>query len=295
MIRFEPSFFLERNRDIDEVTLRAIAREVRKDILKMTTAVNSGHPGGSMSAADILVTLYYYKMRHNPENPKWEKRDRFVLSKGHSSPALYSVLARTGYFPLEKLKEFRVLEGDLQGHPSMLTTPGVEISTGSLGHGISAAVGMALALKLDRSDSRVYCMIGDGEAQEGSVWEAAMAASHYNLDNLCVILDNNNLQIDGPVDEVMSIYPTVEKWKAFGWHVIEINGHDFREIKEALDEADTVKYKPTMVIAKTVKGKGVSFMENRVEWHGKALPPDLLKEALKELGEVTEGGEHGEG
>ena len=287
MVRFEPSLFLERNRDIDEVTLRAIAREVRKDILKMTSEAQSGHPGGAMSAADIIVTLYYYKMRHNPENPKWEKRDRFVLSKGHVCPALYSVLARTGYFPLEKLHEFRKIDGDLQGHPDMHKTPGIEISTGSLGHGIGAAVGMALGLKLDRSDSKVYCMIGDGEAQEGSVWEASMAASHYNLDNLVVILDNNNLQIDGPVDEVMSIYPAVEKWKAFGWHVIEINGHDFKEIKEALDEADRVKFKPTMIVAKTIKGKGVSFMENRAEWHGKALPPDLLKEALKELGEVV--------
>ncbi len=287
MIRFEPSFFMERNRDIDEATLSVIAREVRKDILKMTSAVNSGHPGGAMSATDIIVTIYYYKMRHNPEDPKWEKRDRFVLSKGHVCPALYSVLARTGYFPLEKLNEFRRIDGDLQGHPDMRKTPGIEISTGSLGHGIGAAVGMALALKLDRSDSRVYCMIGDGEAQEGSVWEATMAASHYNLDNLCVILDNNNLQIDGPVDEVMSIYPMMEKWRAFGWHVVEINGHDFGEIKAALDEADTVKYKPTMIVAKTVKGKGVSFMENRAEWHGKALPPDLLKEALRELGEIV--------
>ena len=287
MIRFEPSIFMKRNRDIDEATLSVIAREVRKDILKMTSAVNSGHPGGAMSATDIIVTLYYYKMRHNPEDPKWEKRDRFVLSKGHVCPALYSVLARTGYFPFEKLNEFRRIDGDLQGHPDMRKTPGIEISTGSLGHGIGAAVGIALALKLDKSDSRVYCMIGDGEAQEGSVWEATMAASHYNLDNLCVILDNNNLQIDGPVDEIMSIYPMMEKWRAFGWHVIEINGHDFGEIKAALDEADTVKYKPTMIVAKTVKGKGVSFMENRAEWHGKALPPDLLREALKELGEIV--------
>ena len=287
MIRFEPGFFKERNREIDEATLRALAREVRKDILKMTSEAQSGHPGGAMSATDIIVTLYYYKMRHDPSNPKWEKRDRFVLSKGHVCPALYSVLARTGYFPLEKLHEFRKLNGDLQGHPDMKKTPGIEISTGSLGHGIGAALGMALGLKLDGSDSRVYCMIGDGEAQEGSVWEATMAASHYNLDNLTVILDNNNLQIDGPVDEVMSIYPALEKWKAFGWHVIEINGHDFSEIKRALDEAESVRFKPTMIVAKTVKGKGVSFMENRAEWHGKALPPELLKEALKELGEIV--------
>ena len=287
MITFEPEFFLKRNRDIDEVTLRAIAREVRKDILKMTSNVQSGHPGGAMSATDIIVTLYYYKMRHNPLNPKWEERDRFVLSKGHVCPALYSVLARTGYFPLEKLMEFRKIDGDLQGHPDMHKTPGIEISTGSLGHGIGAAVGMALGLKLSGSDSKVYCMIGDGEAQEGSVWEATMAASHYNLSNLVVILDNNNLQIDGPVDEVMSIYPAAEKWRAFGWNVMEINGHDFKEIKEALDRADRSKFKPTIIIAKTVKGKGVSFMENRAEWHGKALPPELLKEALKELGETV--------
>ncbi len=286
MVSFEPEFFLKCNRDIDEVTLRAIAREVRKDILKMTSNAQSGHPGGAMSATDIIVTLYYYKMRHNPLNPNWEERDRFVLSKGHVCPALYSVLARTGYFPLEKLMEFRKIDGDLQGHPDMHKTPGIEISTGSLGHGIGAAVGMAIGLKLSGSDSKVYCMIGDGEAQEGSVWEASMAASHYNLNNLVVILDNNNLQIDGPVDEVMSIYPAAEKWKAFGWNVMEINGHDFKEIKEALDRADESKFKPTMIIAKTVKGKGVSFMENRAEWHGKALPPDLLKEALKELGEI---------
>ncbi len=286
MITFEPQFFLKRNRDIDEVTLRAIAREVRKDILKMTSNAQSGHPGGAMSAADIIVTLYYYKMRHDPLNPKWEERDRFVLSKGHVCPALYSVLARTGYFPLEKLTEFRKIDGSLQGHPDMHKTPGIEISTGSLGHGIGAAVGMAMGLKLSGSDSKVYCMIGDGEAQEGSIWEASMAASHYNLNNLVVILDNNNLQIDGPVDEVMSIYPAAEKWRAFGWNVMEINGHDFKEIKEALDKADQSKFKPTMIIAKTVKGKGVSFMENRAEWHGKALPPELLKEALKELGEI---------
>ncbi|WP_456395845.1 transketolase [Desulfurobacterium sp.] len=286
MIRFEPQFFMEKNRDIDNSTLRAVAREVRKDILKMTTNANSGHPGGSMSVADILVTLYYYKMRHNPDNPNWEERDRFVLSKGHVSPALYSVLARCGYFPVEDLMTFRKIDGNLQGHPDMLKTPGIEISTGSLGLGIGAAVGMALGLKLSGLDSRVYCVIGDGEAQEGSVWEASMAAFHYNLDNLCVILDNNNLQIDGPVDEVMSIYPAMEKWKAFGWHVIEINGHDFDEIRAALDEADTVKYKPTMIVAKTIKGKGVSFMENRAEWHGKALSPEQLKEALKELGEL---------
>ncbi len=287
MIRFEPEFFKKRNREIDELTLRAIAREVRKDILKMTTNANSGHPGGAMSATDIIVVLYFYKMRHDPRNPKWEERDRFVLSKGHVCPALYSVLARCGYFPLEKLMEFRKIDGDLQGHPDMHKTPGIEISTGSLGHGIGAAVGMALGLRLSGSSSRVYCMIGDGEAQEGSVWEATMAASHYNLNNLTVILDNNNLQIDGPVDEVMSIYPALEKWKAFGWNVIEINGHDFGQIIEALNRAEESTFKPTIILAKTVKGKGVSFMENKAEWHGKALPPDLLKEALKELGEIV--------
>jgi transketolase len=286
MIRFEPSFFLKRNRDIDNATLDAIAREVRKDILKMTSAVSSGHPGGSMSATDILVVLYYYKMKHNPLQPDWRERDRFILSKGHVCPALYSILARTGYFPMEKLSEFRRLKGLLQGHPT-IDIPGVEMSTGSLGHGIGVAVGTALALKLDKIDAKVYCMVGDGEVQEGSVWEAVMSASHYNLDNLCVILDNNNLQIDGPVDEVMSIYPIMEKWKAFGWHAIEINGHELEEIRKALDEADEVKFKPTVIIAKTVKGKGVSFMENRPEWHGKALPKDLLKEALRELGEYA--------
>jgi len=286
MIRFEPDFFKERNRDIDEATLRAIAREVRKDILKMTTNVNSGHPGGAMSATDFIVTLYFYKMRHDPSNPNWKMRDRFVLSKGHVCPALYSVLARCGYFPMDELMKFRKLDGELQGHPDMRKTPGIEISTGSLGHGIGAAVGMAIASKMDGLDSRIYCMVGDGEVQEGSVWEASMAASHYNLDNLCVILDNNNLQIDGPVDEVMSIYPVLEKWQAFGWQVFEIDGHNYSQIIETLAKVEGVKYKPTMIVSKTVKGKGVSFMENRAEWHGKALPPDLLKEALRELGEV---------
>ncbi len=288
MIKFEPSFF-KKERELDLSTLRAIAREVRKDILKMTTAANSGHPGGSMSATDIMVALYFMFMRHDPENPNWESRDRFILSKGHSSPALYSILAMCGYFPSKELLKFRKIDGNLEGHPDMNKTPGVEISTGSLGHGIGASVGMALGLKLSNSPSRVYCMIGDGEMQEGSVFEAFMSASHYNLDNLCVILDNNNLQIDGPVDEVMNIYPVMEKLKAFGWHTIEIDGHDFKQIIDALKEFERVKYKPTFILAKTVKGKGVSFMENRVEWHGKALPPELLEKALAELGEKISG------
>jgi transketolase len=264
-------------------SLNQKAKQTRKDILEMIAAAASGHPGGSLSATDIIVTLYYHKMNHNPKNPKWPDRDRFVLSKGHCCPALYSVLARSGYFPVSKLNGLRKIGSMLQGHPNMKSTPGIEMSTGSLGQGLSVANGIALAGKLDKKSYNVYCMVGCGESQEGQIWEAAMTAAHYKLDNIIGIQDNNRLQIDGFTDCVKCIDPITEKWRAFGWHAIEINGHDFNEIIAALDEADKIKNKPTMIVANTIKGKGISFMEDKVGWHGKAPSKEQLKEALEEL------------
>lgn len=267
-------------RDIRQ--LEETARKIRKNILVMTTNAGSGHPGGSLSSADIVVALYFYKMRHNSQNPEWPDRDRFVLSKGHSCPLLYAVLAECGYFPKEELKNLRKIDCLLQGHPC-ITTPGIEIPTGSLGQGLSVANGIAIAGKLDKKDYRVYCLIGDGESQEGQIWEAAMTASHYKLDNLIAILDNNRLQIDGFVKDIMNVFPLKEKWKSFGWHVWEIDGHDFEEIINTLDEADRIEGKPKIIIANTTKGKGISFMENKAEFHGKTLTKEQLNEALKEL------------
>lgn len=261
-----------------------IARESRKWILKSIFEAGSGHPGGSLSAIDILTALYMKVMRHDPTNPLWPDRDRLVLSKGHSAPALYAILAMSGYIDKEELLTLRKLGSRLQGHPSMNKTPGIDISTGSLGQGLSIAVGMALGAKLDRKDYRVYCLMGDGEIQEGQIWEAAMSAIHYKVDNLCAILDRNQLQIDGPTEKVMSIEPVFPKFKAFGWHVIEINGHDFKEILRALKEAETFKGKPTIIIANTVKGKGVSFMEGAVGFHGKPPTAEELEHGLSELG-----------
>lgn len=263
--------------------LQKTAKQIRRDVLEMTTQAGSGHPGGSLSAADIIVALYFHKMRHNPKKPDWPDRDRFVLSKGHCCPVLYAALARAGYFSADKLKTLRKLGSMLQGHPDMKSTPGVEMSTGSLGQGLSVANGIALAGRLDKKSYNVYCMIGCGESQEGQIWEAAMTAAHYKLGNLIGIQDYNKLQIDGSIDSVKCIEPIKEKWKAFGWHVIEIDGHDFDEILAALDEADKVKGKPVMIVANTVKGKGVSFMENKAEWHGKSLNEEQLKKALEEL------------
>ncbi len=263
--------------------LSRIANRVRKHIIKMTGLAKSGHPGGSLSAADIMTVLFFYKMRHDPRNPDWEGRDIFILSKGHASPVLYAVLAESGYFPVEELWNFRKLTSHLQGHPDRLMTPGVEMSTGSLGQGLSVANGVALAFKLDKSPRRVYVLLGDGEVQEGQVWEAAMTAAHYKLDNLTAIIDYNRLQIDGPVNEVKRIEPLAEKWRAFGWEVLEIDGHDLRQIIEALDRADEIKGKPTMIIAHTVKGKGVSFMEHKVKFHGVAPSEEEMKKALEEL------------
>ena len=260
------------------------ARLFRREILEMIFKAGSGHPGGSMSAIDIMTALYYYKMRVDPKNPHWPDRDRFVLSKGHVCPALYAVLAEKGFFPKEALWTLRQPESILQGHPDMNKTPGVEMSTGSLGQGLSASCGMALAGKLDKKDYKVYCMLGDGETQEGNIWEGAMFAAHKKLDNLVAILDRNRLQIDGFTEDVMSVEPIAAKWRAFGWEVLELkDGNDMKQILPALDKATATKGKPTIIIADTVKSKGVSFMENKAEFHGRALKPDEMEKARKEL------------
>jgi len=265
------------------VFLKTKAREIRIEILKMLTEAGSGHTGGSLSAADIVAALYFYKMRHKPQEPKWRERDRFILSKGHAAPVLYAALAISGYFEKSMLSTLRKIGSPLQGHPCSRKLPGVEISTGSLGQGLSIANGIAMGLKLDTIPSRVYCLMGDGEIQEGQIWEAAMTASHYRLDNLCAIIDNNGLQIDGYCSDVMAVEPIVEKWEAFGWYVIDIDGHNMEAIIGAFDEAVSVKGKPTMVVARTVKGKGVSFFEGKVEYHGLAPTQEELTNALKEL------------
>ena len=267
--------------DISE--LQEIARKVRIGIIEGVYNAKSGHPGGSLSVADILTVLYFNQMNVDPKNPKAEARDRLVLSKGHVAPALYSVLAEKGYFETEELKKLRKLNGILQGHPDMKNIPGVDMSTGSLGQGLSVANGMAIASKLNHEGVRVYCICGDGELQEGQIWEAAMTSSHYKLDNLCVIVDNNNLQIDGNVNEVKSIYPIDEKFRSFGFEVFNIDGHDINQIINALNKAKTIKGKPTAIIAKTIKGKGVSFMENQASWHGKAPKEEEYKLAMNEL------------
>lgn len=263
--------------------LQKKAKEIRKGIIEEVYSAQSGHPGGSLSCTDILTVLYFKEMRVKPEEPEWEERDRFILSKGHASPALYSTLANRGYFPIEELKTFRKINSRLQGHPDKNKLPGVDMTTGSLGQGLSVANGMAIAAKLENKDYRVYCLLGDGEIEEGQIWEAAMAAGHYKLNNLCVVIDNNNLQIDGTVDKVMSIYPLKEKWENFGFETIEIDGHNIEEIIQAFEKARTIQSKPTAIIAKTVKGKGVSFMENQVGWHGKAPNEEQYKQAMQEL------------
>jgi transketolase len=264
--------------------LKKNATEIRKGIIKAVHAAGSGHPGGSLSAADILTTLYFYKMKVDPKNPNWEERDRFVLSKGHAAPVLYATLAEKGFFPKEELLKLRHMGAMLQGHPDMKRVPGVEMSTGSLGQGFSCSIGMALAAKLDGKENRIYALLGDGEVQEGLVWEAAMSASHYKLGHLTAILDYNGMQIDGLNDEVMTINPIKDKWESFGWHVLEVDGHNFEEMIEAFDQAEKIKDQPTMIIAKTTKGKGVSFMENQVGWHGTAPKDEDAEKALKELG-----------
>ena len=259
------------------------ACRVRRHIIEGTFHAKSGHPGGSLSAADVITYLYFKEMRVDPSNPKWEDRDRFVLSKGHAAPALYGALAVKGFFPEDEIKNLRKPSSFLQGHPDMKGVPGVDMSTGSLGQGVSCAVGMALNGKITGKDYRVYSVLGDGEIQEGQVWEAAMFASHKKLDNLTIFIDNNNLQIDGTMDEVNSPYPIPEKFAAFGWNTVEIDGHDFEQIEDAIAQAKSVKGKPTAVIMHTVKGKGVSFMEDQVGWHGVAPNAEQYENAMNEL------------
>ncbi len=273
---------------MNKLELMKTANEVRKGIVTATHSAKSGHPGGSMSAAEIFTYLYFEEMNIDPADPKKADRDRFVLSKGHTAPGLYSTLANRGYFPVEDLKTLRHVGSYLQGHPDMKHIPGVDMSSGSLGQGISAAVGMAIAGKLSDADYRVYTLLGDGEIQEGQVWEAAMLAGFRKLDNLVVVVDNNNLQIDGAVTEVNSPYPIDKKFEAFNFHVINIDGNDFDQIDAAFKEARETKGMPTAIVAKTVKGKGVSFMENQVGWHGVAPNDEQYAEAMKELEEAGE-------
>ena len=273
---------------MEKLELQKIANEVRKSIVTAVHSAKAGHPGGSLSAADVFTYLYFEEMNIDPKDPKNPGRDRFVLSKGHTAPGLYSALAHRGYFPVEDLKTLRKLGSYLQGHPDMKHIPGVDMSSGSLGQGISAAVGMALSAKLTNEDYRVYTLLGDGEIQEGQVWEAAMFAGHRKLDNLVVIVDNNGLQIDGKIEDVCSPYPIDKKFEAFNFHVININGNDMDEIKAAFDEARATKGMPTAIIMKTVKGKGVSFMENNAGWHGKAPNDEEFAIAMADLEKVGE-------
>lgn len=263
--------------------LQKTACRIRMGVIEGTFHAKSGHPGGSLSIAEDLAYLYWKEMKVDPQNPHWEDRDRLVLSKGHCAPALYAALAEKGYFPVKELQSLRHTGALLQGHPDMKHIPGVDMTTGSLGQGISAACGMALAAKISDKDYRTYAILGDGEIEEGQVWEAAMFAAHYKLDNLCAIVDNNGLQIDGPIDQVMSPYPIPEKFTAFGWHVIEVDAHDLDQLDAAFAEARTVKGKPTAIIQKSVKGKGVSFMENQVGWHGTAPNAEQYETAMTEL------------
>ena len=263
--------------------LKKIALEVRKDIIEAVYSAKSGHPGGSLSIADILTVLYFNQMNIDEEKPDDPNRDRLVLSKGHACTALYSVLAEKGYFDKEDLKTFRKLGSPLQGHPDMNKVPGIDMTTGSLGQGLSASVGMAIASKMNKAGCKIYCILGDGEIEEGQIWEAAMSASKYKLDNLCVILDNNNLQIDGEIEKVGGMNNITEKFLSFGFNVVNINGHNIDEIIDAITTAKQTKGKPTIIIAKTIKGKGVSFMENKAEWHGKAPSEEEYKLAMEEL------------
>ena len=263
--------------------LQILACKVRMGVIESTYGAKAGHPGGSLSSAEMYTYLYFKEMNIDPANPKWADRDRFVLSKGHTTPGLYSVLAQRGFFPVEDLPTFRHIDSYLQGHPNMNTVPGVDMSTGSLGQGVSVATGMALGAKHAGKSCRVYSLLGDGEIQEGQVWEACMAAAHYKLDNFCIVVDNNGLQIDGNIADVMSPYPIVDKLEAFGFHVIAIDGHDFDQIEAALNTAKETKGKPTAIVMTTVKGKGVSFMENNAGWHGKAPNDAEYAKAMEEL------------
>lgn len=272
------------NKRPDVEKLKKIAKEIRIDILKMLTEAGSGHTGGSLSSVEILTALYFYKLRHDPKNPGWEDRDRFLLSKGHVCPALYAALAAAGYFPKQELLTLRKLGSRLQGHSQKGSVPGVEISSGSLGQGLSIANGMALAMKLDGRQSRIYCLMGDGETHEGQVWEAAMTSSHYKLDNVCAVVDYNKFCIDGRIEDIMGLEPYADRWRSFGFNAIEVkDGHDLNQLMDAYDEAEKIKGKPSLIIAHTIKGKGVSFIENRCEWHGIAPNKEQLEKALEEL------------
>lgn len=273
---------MKKKRKIADLQRKAI--DIRKGILTMLAVAGSGHTGGSLSMVEILVTLYGCVMRHDPKRPSWPERDRLVLSKGHGCPALYAALADCGYFPREELKTLRKLGTRLQGHPQ-LGLPGIESSSGSLGQGLSIANGMALAARMDKRDMRAYCIMGDGELNEGQVWEAIMTGAHYNLDNLCAIVDYNKFCIDGPIEEVMGLEPLAKKWAAFGWHTVEVNGHSFEDLLKAFDEAKEKKGKPTVLVCHTVKGKGVSFIECDNRWHGTTPKKEELESALKELDE----------
>ncbi len=264
--------------------LQEKSRRVRRHIVQMIGKAGSGHPGGSLSTVEALVALYFQVMRHRPQEPRWPDRDRFILSKGHAAPALYSVLAEAGYFPVEELFTLRQLGSRLQGHADMTKTPGVEMSAGSVGMGLSFGIGTALAARLDGKAYRTYVMLGDGECDEGQVWEAAMAAAHFKVDNLTAIVDRNDIQLTGWTREVMDLEPLTEKWRAFGWHAIEVDGHDLSAVLAALQEAHGMKGKPAVIIAHTVKGKGVSFMENNPQFHGKPPSPEQVEQALKEIG-----------
>ena len=272
----------------DLAKLESIAREGRGQIIRMLTHAGSGHPGGSLSVIDILTTLFFNRMRYDPKRPGWEDRDRFVLSKGHCVPAQYYCMARAGYFPMDRLITLRKLGSSLQGHPDRVMLPGIEAATGSLGQGLSVAMGMALGLKLGGKGARVYCVMGDGESQEGQVWESLMSAPKlgapdHHLDNLCVILDYNGIQLDNFVKKILDLEPVTDKLKAFGWPVLEVNGHDIAQVDKALDQAEATKGGPTFIVAHTVKGKGVSFMENDPEWHGKAPKPEEAVRAIQEI------------
>ena len=269
---------------MDYTQFERTAANIRTGIIKAVHNAGSGHPGGSLSAADLVTALYFKEMNIDPKNPKMEGRDKFILSKGHAAPAQYAALAERGYFPKEDILQLRKLGSPFQGHPNMKKVPGIEMSTGSLGQGFSVAGGMAMANKLDQNPGRIYVLLGDGELQEGLVWEAAMSAAHYNLDNLTTIVDWNGLQIDGKNEDVMTVTPVDEKFRAFGWNVISIDGHDFAQIFDAFDQARACKGKPTVILAKTHKGKGVSFMEDQAGWHGKAPDEEQTRQAVEELG-----------
>lgn len=272
-----------KNKKLSVEELKKMAVSVRKDIVEMIANVNSGHPGGSLSAADLVTALYFHVMNHNPADPHWEDRDRFILSKGHACPALYSCMARTGYFPMEELKTLRQINSRIQGHPEVRKLPGIEASTGSLGQGLSIGLGLAEGAKVQNKSYRTYVLTGDGELDEGQVWESALYGGHKSVDNLVAIVDSNKQQLDGWVKDIMPLGPLADKWVSFGWEVIEIDGHDMQQILDAFAKAETIKGKPTVIIANTIKGKGVSFMENNLEFHGAAPSESQLKQALQEL------------